>query len=83
MPRIRVIPLDQAPDPPRRMTEIADEISRAITILPCGSVLALEPDADETLPDLRAVVEHVATKQGIRIDSWTDAENDYLYVRRC
>jgi hypothetical protein len=65
------------------MTAIAAEIATAVAQLRCGDVLQIEPDADETLCDLRDAVDHVALHIDVQIDSWSDPAEDYLYVRRC
>lgn len=82
MPRIETIKASDAPPPPKKMFETAREMLNAITSLKKDEVLRVQPDPDKTIRGLKTSVGRIASNNDLKIETWTDAEEAYLYVRK-
>ena len=82
MPRIETIKASDAPPPPKKMSEAAREMLNAITRLKKDEVLRVQPDPDKTIRGLKTSVGRIASNNNLKIETWTDAEQGYLYVRK-
>lgn len=82
MPRIEVIKASEAPAPPKKMSKASSEIYNAIMTLKKGEVLRLQPDPDKSLRGLKTAVGRVASANNLKVESWADPKEDFLYVRR-
>ena len=82
MPRIEIIKASDAPPPPKKMSEAAREVLNAITRLKKDEVLRVQPDQGKTIRGLKTSVGRIASNNNLKIETWTDAEEAYLYVRK-
>ena len=82
MPHIEVIKASEAPPPPKQMSKSSSEIYNAITRLKKDEVLRMQPDPDKSMRGLKASLSRVASNNDLKIESWTDATEDFLYVRK-
>ena len=82
MPRIEIIKASDAPAPPKKMTKTTQEISDAISRLKKDEVLRLQPDPDKSMRSLKTSGGRVASRNRLKIETWSNPEADYLYVRK-
>ena len=82
MPKIETIKASLAPDPPKKMSKETAEILAAINSLKKDEVLRLQPDPDKSIRGLKTSVGRIASSNGFKVESWTDAAEEYLYVRK-
>ena len=64
------------------MSEAAREMLNAITHLKKDEVLRVQPDPDKTIRGLKTSVGRIASNNNLKIETWTDPEEAYLYVRK-
>ncbi len=82
MPRIEIIKAVDAPAPPKKLSQDASEILDAIKGLKRNEVLRLRPDAGKSMRGLKRSVSRVASRHGLKIESWDDPTESFLYVRK-
>ncbi len=82
MPRIETIKATEAPPPPKKVSKSTQEILSAINRLKKDEVLRLQPDSGKSMRGLKTSVGRIASGNGLKVESWADPEQDYLYVRR-
>jgi hypothetical protein len=82
MVRITRIPAADAPHPSTHTAKLEADLLHALRQVGPDEVLRMEAEVGETREEVQVVVEHVAVTHGMRIASWTDGREDYLYVRR-
>lgn len=82
MPRIETIKASEAPPPPKKMSKATQEILDAITWLKRDEVLRLQPDTDKSMRGLKTSVGRVASSNDLKIETWTDPEEDFLYLSK-
>lgn len=82
MPKIETIKASEAPPPPKKMSKSSQQLFAALSSLKKDEVLRLQPDADKSLRGLKTAVGRVASRNNLKIESWTGPDDDYLYVRK-
>lgn len=82
MPRIETIKASEAPPPPRKMSKSSQAIFSALSALKKDEVLRLQPDPDKSMRGLKTSVGRVASRNALKVESWTDDNEEYLYVRK-
>lgn len=82
MPKIETIKSSEAPPPPKKMSESSQQIFTALSALKKDEVLRLQPDPDKSMRGLKTSVGRVASRNKLKIESWTDEREESLYVRR-
>jgi hypothetical protein len=82
MPRIETIKASEAPPPPKKMSKSTQEILNAINRLKKDEVLRLQPDPNKSMRGLKTSVGRIASGNNLKVESWADPEQEYLYVRR-
>jgi hypothetical protein len=82
MPQFETIKASEAPPPPKKLSKDASDILDAINGLKRNEVLRLQPDPDRSMRGLKMSVSRVASRHGLKIESWDDPTQDYLYVRK-
>jgi hypothetical protein len=82
MPTIETIKASDAPPPPKKMSTSSHAIFSALSSLKKDEVLRLKPDPDRSMRWLKTSVGRVASRNHLKVESWTDEAQDYLYVRK-
>ncbi len=82
MPKIETIKASEAPPPPKKMSRSSQAIFSALSALKKDEVLRLQPDPDKSMRGLKTSVGRVASSNNLKIETWTDPTEDYLYVRK-
>lgn len=82
MPTIETIKATDAPPPPRKMSEATSELLAALNRLKKDEVLRLQPDTGKSMRGLKTSVGRIASNNKLKVESWTDGAEDYLYVRK-
>ena len=82
MPVIESIKASEAPAPPKKVSKATAEILAAITALKKDEVLRLQPDPGKSLRGLKTSIGRIASSNNLKVESWSDANGDYLYVRK-
>ncbi len=82
MPKIETIKASEAPPPPKKMSKSSQDIFGALSRLKKDEVLRLTPDPDKSMRGLKTSVGRVASSNNLKIESWSDEAEEYLYVRK-
>ena len=82
MPKIEIIKASEAPPPPMKMSDSARAILSALSKLKKDEVLRLQPAEDKSMRGLKTSVGRVASRNSLKVESWTDEDEEYLYVRK-
>ena len=82
MPKIEIIKASEAPAPPPKMSASAQAIYSALSKLKKDEVLRLQPAEGKSMRGLKTSVGRVASRNNLKIESWTDETQEYLYVRK-
>lgn len=82
MPRIETIKASEAPPPPQQMSKATQDILNAINSLKKDEVLRLQPDPGKSMRGLKTSVGRIASHNDLKIASWTDEAQEYLYLRK-
>ena len=82
MPIVETIKASDAPPPPKKMAKATAELLAAMNGLKKDEVLRLTPDPGKGLRGLKTSVGRVASGSGLKIESWTDEAQEFLYVRK-
>ena len=82
MPRIETIKASHAPAPPKKLSKVASEIVAAINGLMKDEVLRLQPDQGKSMRGLKTSVGRITSGNNLKVESWTDVDQQYLYVRK-
>jgi len=82
MPKIETIKATEAPPPPKKVSKSSQEILNAINGLKKDEVLRLQPDPEKSMRGLKTSVGRVASSNRLKVESWTDEEHQYLFVRK-
>ncbi|MEJ7902033.1 MAG: hypothetical protein WKF63_09300 [Thermomicrobiales bacterium] len=81
MPTIETIKLADAPEAPKKLSKVAEQLVSALNGLKRDEVLKLSPDEGKSLRGLKTSVGRVSSNAGIKVESWS--VDDYnLYVRK-
>ncbi len=82
MPRIETIKASEAPPPPRKTPTSASEIRDGINEFKRNEVLRIQPDPGKSLRGLKTSVGRIASNNKLKLETWTDEAEQYLYVRK-
>ncbi len=82
MPKIETIKASEAPPPPKKMSESTRAIVTGIEALKKDEVLKLEPDPGKSMRGLKTALGRIAKSNNLKVESWTDERQEYLYVRK-
>lgn len=80
MPQVETIKLSEAPEPPKKMSQVAQQIVGGINGLKKDEVLRLQPDEGKSLRGLKTSVGRITKSHGIKVESWDDGRA--LYVKK-
>lgn len=80
MPTIDVIKLADAPQAPKKLSKVAEQLVTALNGLAKDEVLKLSADEGKSLRGLKTSVGRITTSAGIKVTSWDDGT--YLYVQK-
>lgn len=81
MPSIETIKLSDAPDAPRKLSKVAEQLVSALNGLKRDEVLKLSPDEGKSLRGLKTSVGRISSNAGIKVESWS-VDDSNLYVRK-
>ncbi len=81
MPSIETIKLSDAPQAPRKLSRVAEQLVSALNGLKKDEVLKLAPDDGKSLRGLKTSVGRVSSNAGIKVESWA-VDDTNLYVRK-
>lgn len=82
MPKIETIKMSDAPPLPTKMSKGTAELLSAINRLKKDEVLRLQPDPGKSLRGLKTSVGRLASSNKLKLESWSDEDQTYLYVRK-
>ena len=82
MLRIETIKASEAPPPPKKVSKATQEILDAINRLKKDELLRLQPDPDKSMHGLKMTIGRIASSNELKIESWADPGEDFLYVRK-
>lgn len=82
MPKIETIKASEAPPKPVKMSSSSAQILVALNELQKDEVLRLQPDPGKSLRGLRSAVSRLAGQKRLKLESWSDESQNYLYVRK-
>lgn len=82
MPRIEVMKASEAPPPPKKMSQVAEQLMSALKDLKKDEVLRLEPDEGKSIRGLKTSVGRITSNAGVKVESWTDQDETALYVKK-
>lgn len=82
MPRIETIKASEAPPPPKKVSQATQEILDAINRLKKDEVLRMQPDSGKSMRGLKTTIGRIASNNDLKVESWADPEEDFLYVRK-
>ncbi|HEV2074274.1 MAG TPA: hypothetical protein VGR29_11610 [Thermomicrobiales bacterium] len=80
MPTIEVIKASEAPQAPKKLSKVADQLVTALNALRKDEVLKLSADEGKSLRGLKTSVGRITSNAGIKVTSWDDGT--YLYVQK-
>lgn len=78
MPKIDVIKASEAPEPPKKLSKVAEQLVSALNGLKKDEVLKLEPDPGKSIRGLKTSVGRITSNANIKVTSWDDGENVYV-----
>lgn len=81
MPSIETIKLSDAPEAPKKLSKVAEQLVTALNGLKRDEVLRLSPDEGKSLRGLKTSVGRVSSNAGIKVESWS-VDDTNLYVRK-
>ncbi|MBA3379257.1 MAG: hypothetical protein M3440_01515 [Chloroflexota bacterium] len=81
MPTIETIKLADAPEAPKKLSKVAEQLVSALNGLKRDEVLKLSPDEGKSLRGLKTSVGRVSSNAGIKVESWS-VDDTNLYVRK-
>jgi hypothetical protein len=81
MPTIETIKASDAPEVPKKLSKLAQELVTAINSLKKDEVLKLSPDPDKSMRGLKTSVGRISSNAGIKVASWS-VDDEYLYVKK-
>jgi hypothetical protein len=64
------------------MSKGTAELLNAINRLKKDEVLRLQPDPDKSLRGLKTSVGRLASSNNLKLESWSNEAQEYLYVRK-
>jgi hypothetical protein len=82
MPKIETIKASEAPAPPKKMSKASADILAAVNALKKDEVLRLQPDPGKSLRGLKTSIGRIASNNNLKVETWSDAAGDFLYVRK-
>jgi hypothetical protein len=82
MPKMETIKASDAPPPPKKMSESARAIVNGLEALKKDEVLRLEPDPGKSMRGLKTALGRIAKSHNLKVESWTDEDQQYLFVRK-
>mgnify|MGYP006200385669 CR=1 FL=1 len=82
MPKIEVVKASEAPPPPVKMSKASAELVEALKALKKDEVLQLTPDSGKSRRGLKTGIGRIASRAGIKIESWSVEGEEVVYVRR-
>ncbi len=80
MPRIEVIKASEAPELPKKVSTVADQLLTALKGLKKDEVLKLRADEGKSLRGLKTSVGRITSYAGVTVTSWDDGT--HLYVQK-
>lgn len=80
MPTIEVIKQSDAPQAPKKLSKVAEQLVTALNGLNKDEVLKLRADEGKSLRGLKTSVGRITASVGIKVTSWDDGT--YLYVQK-
>jgi len=78
MPKIETIKASDAPEAPKKMSKVAEQLVTALNGLKKDEVLKLQPDEGKSLRGLKTSVGRITSNAGIKVESWDDGKNVYV-----
>lgn len=81
MPSIETIKLTDAPQAPRKLSRVAEQLVSALNGLKKDEVLKLSPDEGKSLRGLKTSVGRISSNASIKVESWA-VDDTNLYVRK-
>ncbi len=81
MPTFETMKLSDAPEAPKKLTKVAEQMVSALNSLKKDEVLKLSPDDGKSLRGLKTSLGRIASNADIKVESWSVDDNT-LYVRK-
>jgi hypothetical protein len=81
MPTFETIKLADAPEAPKKLSKVAEQMVSALNSLKKDEVLKLSPDDGKSLRGLKTSLGRIASNADIKVESWSVDDNT-LYVRK-
>ena len=81
MPQIETIKASDAPQPPKKLSKVAEQVVTALNGLKKDEVLKLSPDDGKSMRGLKTSVGRITSNASIKVESYEGGDG-YLYVRK-
>lgn len=78
MPKIEVIPASEAPEAPKKMSPIAEQLLNGVNSLKKNEVLRVVPDEGKSLRGLKTAIGRVSSNHKLKLTTWDDGEAVYV-----
>lgn len=82
MPSFETIKASEAPPKPVKMSTSSQQILTALNALQKDEVLRLQPDPGKSLRGLRSAVSRLASRHRLKLETWSDEAQEFLFVRQ-
>ena len=82
MPKIETIKASDAPPRPVKMSTSSVQILNVLEGLKKDEVLRLQPDPGKSIRGLKSAVSRLASRNRLKLESWSDEDQKFLYVRQ-
>ncbi len=80
MPTFEVIKASEAPQAPKKLSKVADQLVTALNGLKKDEVLKLRADEGKSLRGLKTSVGRITSNAGVKVSSWDNGT--HLYVQK-
>ncbi len=81
MPTFETMKLSEAPQAPKKVSKIAEQMVSALNSLKKDEVLKLSPDDGKSLRGLKTSLGRIASNANIKVESY-EVGDGHLYVRK-
>jgi hypothetical protein len=82
MPKIEVVKVSDAPEVPKKLSKVAEQLVGALNGLNKDEVLKLSPDEGKSIRGLKTSVGRIASNNNLKLTSWSDPDETALYVKK-
>lgn len=80
--QVEYIKESAAPKPPKPLSKSAAQVLEILTTIKSDQVAKVTPGEGQTLRGLKASFSRVASKRGLKVQTWSIDNENVLYVKR-